>query len=295
MQFAEPRTVRGTSVTHPAVALLLCLLTGCAARTEVLRRTLVAHPVELRQCGQVIKADLEPSWPTTTVHLYGCEQCEEVTTEEWEVVRGKKGNGAVATFLGGLAVTGGAYGLLSVAVPPPPVGSAISPLGTVLAVGVCIGTSALGALAGKGLLMAWEKSTETSELRTEPGLVQRIEHGRRPLEGFVELGVRRPIRRGSVELTAPELLGLEGSSLRVNDASIALDSQQLALARTCARAHAGQSTDPSAMTDEALEAAFHDANGCFEAGVSAADRAVTRLARERLNRLRAPVPAAPLR
>lgn len=272
-------------MSHPflALAMLACLATACAAPTEVLRRSLVGQQVEQRGCAQTIVGELEVRWQSTTVHLTRCERCGEVTTEEWEVVRGNKGNGMVAGIVGGLAVVAPAYLLLTAIQPAPKNGGSIDAAGTLVSVAVCIGVSALGSLAGRGLLKLYEKASEVPEVRLEPKDLAMIDKTCVPIDGVVELGPRRwTTEHAQLQLPAAALLSWDLAALRLEGEPVRIADASLAVAGGCVRA--GVSRMEKELTDVALEAALADARQCFEGGVKEADPAYTRLLREQLRR-----------
>jgi hypothetical protein len=236
------------------------------------------------------------TWPTTLLHFLQFDRCEEVESEAWEVTsrpETSEGIRTLAGLVGGLVVTGGVNVLVLAAGAKPPVRPGDPPnassntLSTMGSVGLSIGASFLGVLAGRGLVSLWERAHTSVEAQHEVKQVTAVRRHPRPLEGVLDTGTGRrwATHRGTVELSLPELLELKPDALRLDGAPIELapaDQRQLAITQACARAVAAPKS--STLTDAALCAVVADAQICFEGGVAAADSIYSALLAEQMRR-----------
>lgn len=280
--------VRSLALLGLATQLWACATT----QAEVVSRSLVSQRTEQRRCDpKVTVAEVEPGWAATTLSLYTVERCDDYAIDRYETVHAPPTSdtartiasvigsvGATAIFAGVVFATG--------ADQPPRDGRGIGPLETMAAVGAEIGTSAIGAIAGQGLLRLYEKVKQHKTYDEERTPLDSVERNHVPIDGLLEAGGRRfATHKSRVELLPAQLLELDPLTLRLGGAPLQFDARKLAIAQACARSFAaGPPVHLGQLAQAALSAALSDARECFEGGVAGAEQLYSKLLLEQMRR-----------
>lgn len=264
---------------------------GCAGgRAEVVSRTLVDRQTEDRDCRPaVVTARVELAWPATTLRFHRSSRCQRTATDRWEAVQRSDPSDATRAVTGLVGAVLGAGGTYLIATnsgafqPASPTTPGVSALGSIAAIGIAIGGSLVGGLAGQGLLALYVKVGESKQIEFAPTSLGEVERDSQPVDGVLE---GHPTQHAQVVLQGADVLLLNAASVRLDDSPVELPPSQrevLLAAQACARTLVHPAKAESLTTPQ-LAAAYRDARECFEAGTARAEPIYSRLLAERARR-----------